>query len=186
MRKLRNFEIKTSAMNFNLNKSIEILERTPKVLTELLAGLSDDWIFENEGPGTWRPFDVVGHLVHGERTDWMVRMKILLEHGTSEPFEPFDRFAQFEESKGKTLVLLLEEFTRLRQENLRILKNTPLDGEALDRKGLHPGLGEVTLRQLLATWTAHDLGHIVQISRVMAKQYREEVGPWKAYLGVMK
>jgi hypothetical protein len=173
-------------MKFELKKSLEILERTPRVLTELLAGLSDEWIYSKEGENTWSPFDVVGHLVHGERTDWITRMKIILEHSTALPFAPFDRFAQFEGSKGKNIVLLLEEFTRLRQENLRILKNTPLDEDALDAKGIHPAFGEVSLRQLLATWTAHDLAHLVQINRVMAKQYKEAVGPWQAYLSVMQ
>lgn len=172
-------------MKFDLNKSVEILERTPKVLTEMLAGLSDDWIYSNEGGETWSPFDVMGHLIHGERTDWMTRTRTILEHGVSKPFQPFDRFAQFEESKGKTLVLLLEEFTRLRAENLRILKSTPLAEDALDKKGIHPSLGEVTLRQLLATWTVHDMTHIVQLARTIAKQYESEVGPWKAYLGVL-
>ncbi|MEO1257659.1 MAG: DinB family protein [Bacteroidota bacterium] len=172
-------------MQFNLAKSIEILERTPFVLTQLLSGLSEDWTHSNEGTDTWSPFDVLGHLVHGELTDWIPRTKIILEHGPSQPFEPFDRFAQNKTNKGKTLQSLLEEFTRLRKENLRILKNFQLDGSALARKSTHPELGEVRLDQLLATWTAHDLGHLVQISRVMAKQYKGAVGPWEAYLTVV-
>ncbi|MEK7258050.1 MAG: DinB family protein [Bacteroidota bacterium] len=173
-------------MNFQLTHSIEILERTPAVLTAWLEGLSGEWIFQNEGGDTWSPFDVVGHLIHGEKTDWIPRLKIILEHGDAKPFEPYDRFAQFEESKGKTLSQLLQEFTRLRNLNLEILKNTPLSEADLDRKGRHPALGEVTLRQLLATWTVHDLTHIYQISRVLARQYEGEVGVWKAYLGVLK
>lgn len=173
-------------MNFTIKKSIEILERTPGVLTSLLSGLSDDWVMSNEGGYTWSPYDVLGHLVHGERTDWIPRMKLILEKGTTQPFTPFDRSAQFEESKGNTLSLLLEEFTRLRQENLRILNYTLLDEDALSKKGIHPAFGVVTLRQLFATWTVHDLGHIAQISRVMAKQYSLEVGPWTAYLGILK
>ncbi len=172
-------------MKFDLHKSLEILERTPEVLGRLLSGLSGDWAMKNEGEGTWSPFDVVGHLIHGEQTDWIPRLKTILEHGTSKPFEPFDRFAQIEISKGKTLNSLLSEFIRLRSENLQILRNTFLDGEVLDRKGMHPELGEVSVRELLAAWTAHDLGHIVQISRVMAKQYKTEVGPWAAYLKVV-
>lgn len=173
-------------MNFTIEKSLEILERTPSVLTSLLSGLSDDWVMNNEGGDSWSPYDVLGHLVHGERTDWIPRMKLILEKGTSQPFTPFDRFAQFEESKGKTLSMLLEEFTRLRQENLRNLESNLLDEDALSKEGIHPALGVVTLRQLLACWTVHDLGHIAQISRVMAKQYSLEVGPWTAYLGILK
>ncbi len=173
-------------MNFSLNNSLEILERTPEVLYHLLSGLSEEWVMKNEGGETWSTFDVVGHLIHGEKTDWIPRMTQILESGTSEPFAPFDRFAQFEESKGKTLSQLLEEFTRLRQYNLRSLKNTMLDEAALNKQGSHPALGVVTLRQLLACWTVHDLSHIAQISRVMAKQYSLEVGPWIAYLGILK
>ncbi len=173
-------------MTFSLDKSLEILERTPAVLSALLSGLSDEWTMQNECGETWSPFDVVGHLIHGEQTDWIPRMKHILELGTSEPFESFDRFAQFEVSKGKTLEQLLEDFTRLRNENLRILKLTRLDEDALCKQGIHPALGAVTLKQLLSCWTVHDLGHIAQISRVMAKQYSLEVGPWKAYLGVLK
>ncbi len=172
-------------MQFDLHQSIEILERTPTVLKSLLSGLSDEWVMQNEGGESWSPYDVVGHLLHGEKTDWMARMNIILQYGESVPFERFDRFAQFTDSKGKTLDQLLEEFTRLRHDNLRSLKNTALDGDALDRKGTHPVLGTVTLRQLLATWTTHDLAHIVQISRVMAKLYKEEIGPWTAFFSVV-
>ncbi len=172
-------------MKFDLNKSIEILERTPAVLNQLLNGLSDDWVLQNEGDNTWSPFDVVGHLIHGEKTDWIPRMQIILKHGSNKTFEPFDRFAQEKINKGKSLKMLLQEFTQLRQENLRILTNALLDESALAKKGTHPELGTVTLKELLATWTAHDLGHIVQITRVMAKQYKSEVGPWRKYLKVV-
>jgi DinB superfamily len=173
-------------MKFSLEKSLEILERTPKVLSHLLSGLSDEWAMKNEGGETWSPFDVVGHLIHGEKTDWIPRMNHILELGTSKPFVPFDRFAQFQESNGKTLSQLLEEFTQLRQDNLRTLINAKLDEAALNKQGIHPALGVVTLRQLLSCWTVHDLSHIAQVSRVMAKQYSLEVGPWIAYLGVLK
>jgi len=173
-------------MEFSLSQSLEILERTPAVLKTLLDGLPDTWTHVNEGDDTWSAYDVVGHLIHGEKTDWIPRMKTILEFGMERPFEQFDRYAQFQESQGKTLTQLLHDFTRLRQENLQTLKNTPLDEDALDKKGIHPAFGEVTLRQLLACWTVHDLGHIHQISRVMAKQYSSAVGPWIVYLGVLK
>ncbi|MBK8563750.1 MAG: DinB family protein [Saprospiraceae bacterium] len=172
-------------MEFSIDKSLEILERTPAVLSTMLVGLSDDWTMKNEGGETWSPFDVIGHLIHGEQTDWIPRMKQILELGTSEPFAPFDRNAQFEVSKGKNLDQLLQDFTRLRQVNLRILKDALLDDDALSKQGIHPALGVVTLKQLLSCWTVHDLGHIHQISRVMAKQYSTEVGPWIAYLAVV-
>lgn len=155
------------------------------MLETLLNGLSEAWTQQNEGEASWTAFDVLGHLIHGEKTDWIPRMKHILEHGDSQAFAPFDRFAQFQESKDKTLAQRLQEFTQLRQANLRILKDQPLDEQALNRTGLHPALGTITLRQLLATWTVHDLGHIHQITRVMAKQYHSEVGPWIAYLGVL-
>ena len=170
-------------MEFDLNKSLEILERTPRVLYTMLSGLSDDWVFNNEGSDTWSPFDVLGHLIHGERTDWITRTKIILESGGS--FEPFDRFAQLKESEGKNLDDLLEEFKLLRHKNLEELKAMyDLEG-SLDKTGIHPEFGEVTLRQLLSCWTAHDLGHIYQISRVMAKNYKSQVGPWIKYLRVL-
>lgn len=173
-------------MEYTLEKSIEILSRTPKVLTGLLSGLSDDWVKNNEGENTWSPFDVVGHLIHGEKTDWIPRLKIILEKGEKKAFEPFDRFAQFENSKGKQLDSLLAEFARLRQKNLHFLKILILDDAALDQEGCHPEFGVITVRQMLAAWTVHDLGHIVQISRVMARQYETEVGPWKKYLKVLQ
>jgi hypothetical protein len=140
---------------------------------------------ENEGPETWSPFDVVGHLIHGERTDWMQRVRIILDAGETRPFDPFDRFAQFRESQGRSLTDLLDEFGALRAENLRRLAQLELTGEDLDRRGLHPALGPVTMRELLATWVAHDLGHIAQITRVMAKRHADDVGPWREYLPVL-
>ena len=171
--------------SFVLEEAVAILERTPRTLDALLRGLPDGWIAGHEGGETWSPFDVIGHLIHGERTDWMPRARIILDHGEAHPFDKFDRFAQFEVSKGRTLTSLLGEFGTLRQNNLRDLATLNLTDSDLDRRGRHPELGVVTLRQLLATWVAHDLDHIVQVSRVMARQYTDEVGPWRAYLRVI-
>ena len=173
------------AMEFNLAQALPILERTPATLRTLLADLPSEWTDGNEGPETWSPFDVVGHLIHGERTDWIPRARIILEEGRSRPFEPFDRFAQFRDSAGKSLDQLLDEFAQLRAESLRTLKGWRLTEEQLVLQGEHPIFGAVTLRQLLSTWTAHDLSHIAQISRVMTKQYRDAVGPWRAFLPIM-
>lgn len=173
-------------MHFSLAHTIEILSRTPATLTSLLAGLSEPWIKNNEGTETWSPHDVVGHLIHGERTDWMPRLKIILELGESRPFDPFDRFAQFEASQGKSLSELLETFATLRRQNLVTLKQLNLTDEHFKLKGTHPDFGPVTLEQLLATWVVHDLNHISQIARVMAKQYVNEVGPWVSYLSILK
>jgi len=172
-------------MNFELNKALLILERTPSVFRSLLQDLPPGWIHENEGEHTWSPFDVIGHLIHGEKTDWMVRTAIILGNDPGKTFEPFDRFAQFENSRGKGLEALLAEFDTLRQENLRRLRSLQLSGEDLQREGMHPELGPVTLSQLLAAWVVHDLGHIAQVSRVMAKQYKSEVGPWTQYLTIL-
>ncbi len=172
-------------MKFSLEKSYEILERTPAVLKTLLTNLSDDWIINNEGPQTFSPYDVIGHLIHGEKTDWTTRTKIILETGLSKPFTPWDRFAQFEESNGKTLPQLLDEFESIRKENLIWLKSLNLTESDLDKKGIHPKLGEVTLKSLLATWVVHDLTHIAQITRVMAKQYKEEMGPWPEFFRIL-
>ena len=172
-------------MNFDLNKTTDVLERTPKILEDLLSGLSDDWIVNNEGDDTWSPYDIVGHLIHGERTDWMVRLEIIL-HKEDKNFIPYDRFAQSKESKGKSLQQLLSEFTLLRKENLQKLKSLNLTENDLNKTGIHPEFGDVTLRQLLSTWTIHDLTHIAQITRVMAKQYKEEMGPWMKYFRVMQ
>ena len=172
-------------MEFNLADGIAILERTPNTMRALLSGLESQWIDGDEGPDTWSPYVIVGHLNHGERTDWIPRARIILEQGTNRPFTPFDRFAQFEESKGKSLATLLDEFDELRAKNLGILNEWKLTDEQLALEGQHPELGKVTLRQLLATWVGHDLGHIAQTARVMAKQYRDAVGPWREYLPVM-
>jgi len=173
-------------MKFDLQKSIEILERTPLALTSMLTGLSDDWICAHEGPGTWSPYDVVGHLIHGEKTDWIARLNVIMSDGAPGTFEPFDRFAQFKVSKGKSLGQLLEEFSTLRRENIAILKARKLVPSDLLKTAIHPALGEVTLGQLLSTWVVHDLDHLFQTARVMAGQYRDEVGPWSAYLRILK
>ena len=168
-----------------ISEASALLARTPRTLDAWLRGLPDGWLVAHEGGETWSAVDVVGHLIHGERTDWMPRVRWILEHGDSIAFEPFDRFAQRHESAGKTLADLLDEFARLRAASLRELAALPIDDLALGRPGLHPSLGAVTLRQLLATWVAHDLDHVTQIARVMAMQYADEVGPWRAYLRVI-
>lgn len=172
-------------MAFDLNDSIEILERTPKVITAYLKDLSPNWTKNNEGLETWSPYDIVGHLIHGEKTDWIPRMNIILSDVPNKRFDPFDRFAQEKEDQTKTIEDLLEEFKKLRKKNIKALKAQKLSKEDLKKTGIHPDLGEVTLQELIATWTVHDLGHIAQISRVMAKQYKECVGPWKAYLSIV-
>ncbi len=172
-------------MLFNLVHATEILARTPVVLNSLLSGLSAEWITGNEGDETWSPFDVLGHLIHGERTDWIPRLKIILQSGEAETFETFDRFAQFEESKGKSLEELLRTFAELRSRNLEALTRMKITPKDLEKRGTHPQLGAVRLEQLIATWVAHDLSHLTQITRTMAKQYGEAVGPWEAYLSVL-
>ena len=172
-------------MGFDLQESIALLSRTPVALNALLRDLPEDWTSRNEGAKTWSPFDIVGHLIHGERTDWMPRARMILEKGENRAFDPFDRLAQERESQGKSLADLLDEFARLRSENLDALRAMNLQSSDLERRGRHPALGVVTLSQLLATWAVHDLTHLHQLSRVMAFQYREAVGPWSAYLGVL-
>jgi len=172
-------------MTFDLNKSISILENTPMVLKSLLSGLSEDWTHVNEGPETWSPFDVVGHLVHGEKTDWIPRIQIILQQEGIKEFESFDRFAQYEESKGKRFDELLEEFEQLRAKNLRALREFELKSDDYELQGKHPELGIVNLRQLITTWAVHDLDHLSQIAEEMAKRYKKEVGPWQEYLGVL-
>ena len=172
-------------MPFDLQQSRTLLARTPEVLNTWLSGLPDEWTRANEGPDTWSAFDIVGHLVHGERTDWIPRVRILLEHGESRAFDPFDRFAQFDESAGKTLENLLDEFAEARAKTLALLAEIDITPADFSRRGVHPSLGTVTLENLLATWVAHDLGHIAQIARVMAKHYAREVGPWIQYLPVL-
>ena len=173
-------------MEFEIEHAINILNRTPTVLRDLLQGLPPAWTQNNEGENTWSPFDVVGHLIYGEQVNWIPRARMILEFGMDKAFTPFDRFAQFEASKGKTLPELLEKFEMLRQENIQTLKEMQLSAQDLEKQGRHPEFGSITLAQLLATWVAHDLDHIVQISRVMAKNYRDAVGPWQAYLKIMK
>jgi hypothetical protein len=172
-------------MVFDLEQAIEILSRTPRALSVLLVDLSDEWIFASEGGQTWNAFDVVGHLIHGEKTDWIVRMKIILDHGASVPFEPFDRFSQQSDSVGKSMDDLLEEFADLRSKSVETLREMMIASNLLDRTGLHPELGIVTLRQLLSAWVVHDLGHIAQIARVMSKRYMEDVGPWYEYMNIL-
>lgn len=172
-------------MSFDLAQATQILERTPEVVRRLLAGLDDDWIRANEGPDTWSPYDVVGHLIHGDRTDWIERARRILEHGTEMPFDYFDRFAQEKASRGKTLDQLLDEFDEVRRDSLAALAGFDLGEEDFAREGVHPSLGRVTLGELLATWVAHDLGHIAQISRVMAKRYAGEIGPWVEYIPIV-
>jgi hypothetical protein len=173
-------------MNFDLDNGVAVLERTPRVMDSLLRGLSDAWVRVNEGVETWSAFDVVGHLIHGEKTDWLPRARMILEHGETRPFEPFDRFAQFKASAGRALDSLLDEFSRLRAAGVQTLRGWKLTPAQLELRGRHPELGPVTLAQLLATWVAHDLDHISQVVRVMAKQYAEAVGPWEAYLRVVR
>jgi len=173
-------------MEQDLQHTISLLAHTPAALNSLLRDLPDAWTQRNEGEETWSAFDVIGHLIHAERTDWMARAKRILEFGDTRAFDPFDRWGQARESQGKSLAQLLDEFARLRSENLAELRAMNLKPADFARPGLHPSLGEVTLSQLLATWAAHDLTHLHQISRIMAHQYREAVGPWSAYLGVMK
>jgi len=172
-------------MDFDLKAGIAILERTPHAFRAMLAGLPPTWTDATEGPETWSPYVILGHLIHGERTDWIPRAQIILSQGPQRRFTPYDRFAQFRESQGKSLADLLDEFARLRGQNLATLAGWRLTDAQLALEGEHPEFGPVTLRQLLATWTAHDLGHVAQTARVMAKQYREAVGPWRAYLPVM-
>jgi hypothetical protein len=172
-------------MEHDLTDTVALLSRTPAALKALLLDLPDTWINQNEGDGTWSVFDVVGHLIHGERTDWMPRVERILRYGQTRAFDPFDRIAQERESLGKSFEDLLEEFSRLRSQNLNDLNNMKLVSADLEKQGRHPSLGIVTLSQLLATWAAHDMTHLHQISRIMAHQYREAVGPWSAYLGVM-
>jgi len=173
-------------MEQNLEQTIALLARTPATLNALLRDLPDSWTRQNEGEKTWSAFDVVGHLIHGERTDWIPRAERILEFGESRAFDPFDRWAQEKESQGKTLPELLDEFARLRSENLNRVRALNLQPQDYLRRGKHPALGVVSLSQLLATWAAHDLTHLHQISRIMAHQYRDAVGPWSAFLGVMQ
>ncbi len=173
-------------MDFELQQAIEILERTPKTLSAFLTGLSEDWILADEGEDTFSPRDVVGHLISGEEVDWVARTEIILRHGTERPFDSFDRFGFREQYRDRSLPELLELFETLRARNPEKLRSLDIGPEALKLEGAHPELGRVTLRQLLATWVVHDLAHIRQIARVMAKQYGDAVGPWREYLRVLE
>jgi len=170
----------------SLQDTVALLERTPAALNTLVRDLPGAWTTRNEGEGTWSVYDVIGHLIHGEQTDWIPRTKIILEHGEARPFDRFDRTAMFRDSEGKPLPELLDEFARVRAQSLDELRALNLTDADLEKRGTHPSLGMVTLSQLLATWAAHDLSHLHQISRVMAHQYREAIGPWTAFLGVMQ
>ena len=172
-------------LDYRIEEALPILRNTPRVLRALLEGLPAAFTDATEGPGTWSPYDVVGHLIHGERADWMPRVEHLLAHGEAVPFPPFDREAMFEASKGHTLDELLATFEQLRAESLRRLTSLHLSESDLERYGRHPEFGQVTLRQHLATWVVHDLTHLAQISRVLAAQYRDAVGPWRAYLSIL-
>ena len=171
-------------MEFKLADALLIMERTPQVVSLLLRNLPPCWTQQNEGGDTWTAYDVIGHYIHGEKTDWIPRMKIILDNGDKR-FIPFDRFAQFNDSKGKSLEQLIDEFATLRKENIIELKRIAPDDTALSKKGIHPQFGEVSLRQLLSAWVVHDLTHINQIVRVMAKQYEKAVGPWKEFMGIL-
>jgi hypothetical protein len=173
-------------MEHNLQNSIALLTRTPAALNTLVRDLPEEWTFRNEGENTWSVFDIIGHLIHGERIDWMARTRIILQFGETKPFDRFDRWAQQRESEGKSLPQLLDDFAQLRARNLSELRALNLKPEDLQKRGTHPALGTVTLSELLATWAAHDLTHLHQISRVMAYQYRTSVGPWVKFLGVLQ
>jgi hypothetical protein len=172
-------------MEFNLASALPILERTPATLRTLLAGLPSEWTEPNEGPDTWSAQLIVAHLIHGERTDWIVRVRLILDQGPNRRFTPFDRRGHYDLAERKSINALLDDFATARQESLRIVRSWQLTDAQLDLQGEHPEFGAVSLRQLLSTWVAHDLGHIAQIARVMAKQYKEAVGPWVAYLPVL-
>ena len=172
-------------MEMNPDEAAVLLARTPGVLSELLRGLPDHWLDCREGPETFSPLDVLGHLIYGEQVDWIPRMRIILEHGESRPFDPFDRVGFQNLIVGKRVKELLKTFEMLRSQSLQAMSELNLQPEMLDRTGAHPALGRVTLRQLIAAWVVHDLGHLAQIERVMARQYREAVGPWRAYLPIL-
>ncbi len=172
-------------MEFDLRQGMAVLERSPATFASLLGGVGSEWSDATEGGETWSPYVIIGHLIHGERTDWIPRAGIILAQGTDRRFTPYDRLAHFHESAGKSLPDLLDEFAQLRAENLRTLSSWHLTSRELSLTGEHPVFGAVTLSQLLATWVAHDLGHLAQTARVMAKQYRAAVGPWRAYLSIM-
>ncbi len=173
-------------MKFQIEQTVEILAQTPVTVKSLLGNLSNDWTKNEVNSENWSPFDVVGHLIHGEETDWIPRAEIILAQGKNPTFESFDRFAQFENSKSKTLNELIENFAELRKKNLETLRKMNLTEEKLQLKGIHPELGKVTLEQLLSTWTIHDLTHIKQIVTILAHKYTENVGVWKEYLSILQ
>ena len=172
-------------MEYDFDRSLELLSRTPAVLRAWLGGVSTAWTAANYGPDTFSPFDVVGHLINGEKTDWMLRVNWMREKGAREPFPPFDRFAQERESQGKSMAMLLDEFEALRKQSLAELRALKPDRKLFDLPGLHPKLGAVTVRELLATWVVHDLNHIAQIAKAMSFQYKDAVGPWHAFLPIL-
>ncbi|KKB71629.1 MULTISPECIES: DinB family protein [Bacillus] len=172
-------------MNFQLKEAIEILERTPKTLSYMLTGLSNSWINCNEGEATWSAFDVVGHLIEGEKNNWIPRIEMILTKGETETFPPFDRFSQLQQNADKTIKELLSEFVKLRRENVETLRRLIQPHTDFEQTGVHPEFGVVKLREQISTWVAHDLTHISQIARVLAKRYQEDVGPWKAYLRIL-
>ena len=172
-------------MDFRLDSAITMLERTPAVLSTTLRGLPPEWLTCNEGADTWNPIEVVGHLIHGERTDWIPRARIILEQGESRPFDRYDRLAQRQWLKDYTPEQLLETFGAVRKENLGTLRGWNLSAADLGKTGMHPALGRVTLSQLLASWVVHDLDHVTQIARTQSKQYAEAVGPWTEYMSVL-
>ncbi|MHC0036315.1 DinB family protein [Pseudoneobacillus sp. C159] len=173
-------------MNFELMEAIEILERTPSVVEKLLSGLSEGWTTCNEGDGTWNAIEVVGHLIEGEKNDWIPRLEIILTKGEGETFPPFERLGHLKNIAGKTLEQLIGEFAELRAANLEKLKGLVASNPDLEQTGVHPHFGVVRLRELLATWVVHDFTHLAQVTRVMAERYRTDVGPWVEYLGVLK
>ena len=173
-------------MAFDLNKSLAMLERTPEVLKTLLEGLPEDWTSANEGGQSWSPFIIVGHLLHGEKTDWLTRTKIILSDTEDKTFPPFDRLAQIKDNQGRKLSDLLEEFGQRRRANLEEIKKLNITEDMLDKTGVHPAFGEVSLGSLLTTWMTHDLNHLYQITRVLAKQFKEESGPWVEYLRILR
>ena len=170
----------------SVNSLINILERTPKVLKQYLINLDKEWLYNNEGGDSWSPYQIIGHLIYGEKTDWMVRAKTILGNSANKTFEPFDRFAQLEEDQSIPVKHLLKKFKQLRKTNLDELRHLNISDQNYSKKAIHPELGEVNLGQLLSTWVVHDLNHIAQISRVISHQLRDEVGPWKTYLGILK
>lgn len=176
----------SAIMSFSLSHTINILERTPEVLTAYLEDLPEFWLHQNEGGETWSPYDVIGHLIVGEKTDWIPRARIILSDSDDKNFTPFDRFAQFNEAPNQPIHELLDDFSRLRHQNIRELISYQLTDSDLEKTGMHPEFGKVSLKQLLATWAVHDLGHISQISRAMAHQYKDQIGPWKQYLSIIK